>query len=67
MLDGAGARVSLAVGAVSYIKKNGVNLAPDDQETLWFSDNNVAGQYAFEVLTVGGVLYSAILDWIPTP
>ncbi|WP_170220103.1 hypothetical protein [Paenibacillus anaericanus] len=67
LLDGAGARISLAAGAVTYIKKDGVNLTPDDQETIWFSDDNLAGEYIFEVLTVGGKFYTAALDWIPTP
>lgn len=66
-MDGEGDRISLAAGAVVYIKKNGVDLIPDDQETLWFSVENDAGEYAFEVLTVGGNLYTATLDWIPTP
>lgn len=67
LLDGGGARISLAAGAVVYIKKDGKDLTPDDQETLWFSDNNPAGKYAFEVLTVGGKLYAATLNWVPTP
>ncbi|ASA22088.1 hypothetical protein [Paenibacillus donghaensis] len=66
LLDGAGARISLALGAVTYIKKNGAELTPDDQETLWFSDNNPAGQYTIEVKTIDGTVYSAVLDWVPT-
>lgn len=67
MLDGEGERISLAVGSVEYIKKNGNDLTPDDQDTLWFSDDNPAGKYKFEVLTTGGKLYISTLDWIPTP
>lgn len=67
LLDGEGARISLAAGSVVYIKKNGKNLTPDDQETLWFSANNPAGKYNFEVLTTSGKLYTAVLDWVPTP
>lgn len=66
LLDGAGVRVSLASGAVTYIKKNGVDLIPDDQETLWFGDSNVAGKYNFEVKTIAGKVYTAVLDWVPT-
>ncbi|MFD3261860.1 hypothetical protein ACE3MQ_24990 [Paenibacillus lentus] len=66
-MDGAGDRISLAAGAVVYIKKDGVNLIPNDDETLWFSSDNPAGQYNFEVLTTSGKLYVAILDWVPTP
>lgn len=67
LLDGAGVRISLAAGSVVYIKKDGVNLTPDDQETLWFSSSNPTGEYNFEVLTTGGKLYVATLDWVPTP
>ncbi|MEK3718863.1 hypothetical protein [Paenibacillus sp. FSL R7-0333] len=66
LLDGEGERISLAAGAVVYIKKNGVNLTPDDQETLWFSDENDAGEYTFEVETTAGTVYNAVLDWVPT-
>ncbi|MEK3658166.1 hypothetical protein NSQ29_01225 [Paenibacillus sp. FSL F4-0236] len=66
LLDGDGVRISLKAGAATYIKKNGVNLTPDDQETLWFSDDNVAGQYNFEVKTAAGTVYTAVLDWVPT-
>lgn len=67
MLDGDGERISLATGNVVYIKKNGTNLVPNADETLWFSDSNPAGEYLFEILTVSGKLYTATLDWIPTP
>ncbi|GIO39303.1 hypothetical protein J41TS12_41640 [Paenibacillus antibioticophila] len=67
LLDGAGDRISLAAGSVVYIKKDGVNLTPNADETLWFSSDNPAGQYVFEVLTTGGKLYVANLDWVPTP
>ncbi|MEC0242772.1 hypothetical protein P4H66_23455 [Paenibacillus dokdonensis] len=60
-------RISLATGAVVYIRKNGINKTPDDQETLWFAATNPAGQYEFEVLTTSGKLYTAILNWVPTP
>ena len=66
-MDGEGERISLATGSVIYIKKDGNELTPDDQETLWFSDINPAGKYVFEVLTVSGKLYVATLDWVPTP
>lgn len=67
LLDGEGDRISLAAGSVIYIKKDGVNLPPDDQETLWFSVSNQAGEYDFEILTTSGKLYTATLDWVPTP
>lgn len=66
LLDGEGERISLAAGAVEYIKKNGVDLTPDDQETLWFSDENEAGEYTIEVKTTAGIVYTAVLDWVPT-
>lgn len=66
-MGSGGARVSLAAENVVYIKKDGVNLTPNADETLWFSDNNPAGDYVFEVLTTGGGLYTATLEWIPTP
>ncbi|MFW5438749.1 hypothetical protein [Paenibacillus apiarius] len=70
LLDAGGARISLAKGNVVYIKKNGVELTLDDQETLWFSVENPNGQYQFEVKTNAGVVYEAVLDWtrhVPTP
>jgi len=67
LLDGEGARISLAAGSVVYIKKDGENFKPDDQETLWFAATNPAGKYDFEVLTTTGKLYTASLDWVPNP
>ncbi|MNW39626.1 hypothetical protein D3C74_167180 [compost metagenome] len=66
-MDGEGGRISLAAGTVVFIKKDGINLTPDDQETLWFSVTNPAKSYVFEVLTIGGKLYTATLNWVPTP
>lgn len=63
LLDAGGGLISLSVGNVVYIKKNGEKLTPDDQETLWFSVENPNGQYDFEVKTVAGTVYEATLDW----
>ncbi|WP_339273634.1 hypothetical protein MKY59_21035 [Paenibacillus sp. FSL W8-0426] len=67
LLDKDGVKVSLAADNVEYIKRDGVNLAPDDQETLWFNVTKPAGSYVFEVRTKAGVKYVAILDWVPDP
>ncbi|RUT48598.1 hypothetical protein EJP82_01255 [Paenibacillus anaericanus] len=62
-----GARISLAVSNLIYITKNGNPLVLDDQETLWFSDNNPAGSYEFVIRTKAKLKYKATLDWVPTP
>ncbi|WP_413373306.1 hypothetical protein [Paenibacillus taichungensis] len=67
LLDKDGVNLSLAAGNVEYIKQNGVNLVPDDQETLWFDVSKPAGKYVFEVKTKAGQEYLAILDWEPDP
>ncbi|SDD27168.1 hypothetical protein SAMN02799630_02795 [Paenibacillus sp. UNCCL117] len=67
LLDSGGVRVSLAASNVQYIKKNGINLVLDSNETLWFSESNLAGDYSFEIFTKDGKLYIATLNWIPTP
>ncbi|WP_339273622.1 hypothetical protein MKY59_21005 [Paenibacillus sp. FSL W8-0426] len=65
MLDGQGAIVSLALGDVEYIKRNGTLLVPDDQTTLWFNATSPAGSYIFDVKTSAGKVYRAVLDWTP--
>jgi hypothetical protein len=65
LLDGEGARISLASDNIDYIKKNGVDLAPNQDETLWFSEENDAGEYLFELKTIAGTVYIAILEWTP--
>lgn len=62
-MDGEGARISLASGNVVYIKKNGKELTPNTDETLWFSVENPTGKYTFEIKTVDGNLYKPVLDW----
>lgn len=63
LLDSGGQRVSLAVGTVEYIKKDEVDLEPNTDETLWFSVNNPTGKYNFEIKTIEGTVYVAVLDW----
>ncbi|GIO83467.1 hypothetical protein J25TS5_03990 [Paenibacillus faecis] len=50
-----------------YITRDGVNLVPNADETLWFKETNPAGKYEFIVLTKAKVKYRAVLDWVPTP
>lgn len=63
LLDTGGERISLAKGKVVYIKKNGVNLTPNTDETLWFSVENPTGSYTFEVKTIDETVYVAVLNW----
>lgn len=56
-------RISLAIGNVVYIKKDGVNLEPNTDETLWFKETNPNGEYTFDVETIDGKTYIAILNW----
>lgn len=63
MLDSEGARISLAINNVIYIKKDGIDLEPNTDETLWFNETNPNGTYTFEVKTIDGTVYIAVLDW----
>ncbi|WP_413373296.1 hypothetical protein [Paenibacillus taichungensis] len=65
LLDGQGVRISLALGDVEYIRRNGTPLVPDDQETLWFNEESTAGTYVFEAKTTTGKVYKATLVWAP--
>lgn len=67
LLDSSGDRISLAANNVIYIKRDGVYLTPNADETLWFRETNPAGEYEFIVLTKAKTKYRAVLDWVPTP
>lgn len=63
MLDSEGERISLAASNVIYIKKDGVDLVPNTDSTLWVNETSANGEYTFEVKTIDGNVYIAILNW----
>lgn len=67
LLDSGGARISLTADNLIYITRDGVNLVPNTDETLWFKETNLAGEYEFIIFTKTKIKYHAVLDWIPTP
>lgn len=66
-MDSGGARISLAADDLIYITKDGVNLIPNADETLWFRETNPTGTYEFVVFTKAKVKYKATLNWVETP
>lgn len=56
-------RISLATGDIEYIGRNGQQLTPDDQETLWFRKSSADGRYNFEIKLADGNTFVAPLDW----
>lgn len=64
LLDADGAKVSLEESNVVYIKQDGKNLVPNTDTTLWFNISKPSGTYIYEVNTIDGNIYTAILEWI---